>query len=94
MLSTTRIASRNVTAMSRATLVRRSFSAASRQAPRTASSAWALVAAGGVALTLTAVTSTTYLDSRVPVGGEIIQTGTPVKERATGISFPQLCNGR
>mmetsp|Transcript_8966 Transcript_8966/g.11925 ORF Transcript_8966/g.11925 Transcript_8966/m.11925 type:complete len:265 (+) Transcript_8966:95-889(+) len=33
------------------------------------------------------------LDGRVPIGGELIQSGTPVKEPSTGILFPQLCNG-
>ena len=28
-----------------------------------------------------------------PLGGEVIQSGTPTKEEATGILFPQLCNG-
>ena len=35
----------------------------------------------------------TLLDARVPIGGELITTGTPVKEASTGILFPQLCNG-
>jgi hypothetical protein len=29
----------------------------------------------------------------IPSSGDIISTGTPVKEPATGILFPQLCNG-
>ncbi len=103
MLSATRIGLRYaVTTVSRATLVRRSYVSAFRQgAPTTGtlSSDWALAAAGGVALTLAAVSdarSTTYtsLDSRVPVGDAIISTGSPVTEKATGIAFPQLCNGK
>jgi len=31
--------------------------------------------------------------AKIPTGGDVIQMGTPVKERATGIMFPQLCNG-
>ena len=35
-----------------------------------------------------------FLAAAVPtLGGDIINTGTPVKEKATGILFPQLCNG-
>jgi uncharacterized membrane protein YecN with MAPEG domain len=103
MLSATRIGSRYATTtVSRATLVRRSFVSAFRQgapATGTPSSDWALAAAGGVALTLAAVSdarSTTYtsLASRVPVGGAFISTGTPVTEKATGIASPQLCNGK
>ena len=30
---------------------------------------------------------------RVPIGGDIISAGTPVKEASTGILFPQLFNG-
>ena len=29
----------------------------------------------------------------MPRGGDVISTGSPVKEPATGILFPQLCNG-
>lgn len=35
----------------------------------------------------------TLLDGRMPSGGDVISTGTVVKEPATGILFPQLCNG-
>ena len=39
----------------------------------------------------------TFLDAarRVPTGGDLpgLSSGTPVKEPATGILFPQLCNG-
>lgn len=35
----------------------------------------------------------TLLDARVPIGGELIQSGKPVEEKSTGILFPQLCNG-
>jgi hypothetical protein len=31
--------------------------------------------------------------AKLPASGDIISTGTPVKEPATGILFPQLCNG-
>jgi len=30
---------------------------------------------------------------KMPTGGDVINSGTPVKEDATGILFPQLCNG-
>lgn len=51
------------------------------------------------ALTITAVVSSfqepkrTSLLSRVPTGGDVLMVGAPVKEKATGILFPQLCNG-
>jgi hypothetical protein len=38
-------------------------------------------------------TSNTLLDARIPSSGDIISAGTPAKEPATGILFPQLCNG-
>lgn len=67
--------------------------ASHRTAPRSTAAAMAVVAAIG-AVSLTAVTSKTCLERRkVSVGGELIQTGTPVTEQATGILFPQLCNG-
>ena len=34
-----------------------------------------------------------FCAARLPGGGDIISSGTPVKEKATGILFPQLCNG-
>eukprot|EP00934_Nitzschia_sp_Nitz4_P005807 Nitzschia sp. Nitz4//scaffold71_size96697//70465//73240//NITZ4_004704-RA/size96697-processed-gene-0.13-mRNA-1//1//CDS//3329557274//5797//frame0 len=33
------------------------------------------------------------LDSVLPTSGDILSMGTPVKEKATGIFFPPLCNG-
>lgn len=67
---------------------------------------WQLVATGGVAGVVVFIGSqsqqphqyTTLLESaggrrRLPASGDIINTGTPVKEPATGILFPQLCNG-
>ena len=41
----------------------------------------------------TTATKPTLLDARVPMAGDIIQTGTPIKEKSTGILFPQVCNG-
>lgn len=35
----------------------------------------------------------TSLLSRIPTGGDVLMVGAPVKEKATGILFPQLCNG-
>jgi hypothetical protein len=39
------------------------------------------------------LTSKTLLDIKIPRGGDVIAAGTPVQENATGILFPQLCNG-
>lgn len=53
----------------------------------------------GAVLTLTAAAMAvqepqrTSLLSRVPSGGDVFMVGAPVKEKATGIMFPQLCNG-
>jgi cytochrome bd-type quinol oxidase subunit 2 len=53
----------------------------------------------GVAAALTAVTVAleeprrTSLLSRIPSGGDVLMVGAPIKEKATGIMFPQLCNG-
>jgi hypothetical protein len=36
----------------------------------------------------------TQLDaSKIPTSGDVISAGTPIKEPATGILFPPLCNG-
>lgn len=51
------------------------------------------MAAGGAIVAATAASSVTALDARLPSSGDVISTGTPVKEAATGILFPQLCNG-
>lgn len=51
------------------------------------------------ALTCTAVVAMqepqrTFLLARLPsAGGDVLMVGAPVKEKATGIMFPQLCNG-
>jgi hypothetical protein len=53
----------------------------------------------GAAAALTAATVAldeprrTSLLSRIPSGGDVLMVGAPVKEKATGIMFPQLCNG-
>jgi hypothetical protein len=33
------------------------------------------------------------LEGRIPTSGDVISAGTPIKEPATGILFPPLCNG-
>ena len=56
--------------------------------------ALALFVGGTVAVTATYPTPRSLLAAPPPVlGGDVINTGTPVKEKATGILFPQLCNG-
>ena len=80
---------------------RRGFAAARASLPHQSSSNQqhlllaALVALGGGALVATSSTSyaPTLLAARLPSSGDVISTGTPVKEPATGILFPQLCNG-
>jgi hypothetical protein len=56
----------------------------------------ATATAGFVLYTSSSRADLVHCDSRrtahVPVTGDIIQTGTPVAEPATGILFPQLCN--
>jgi hypothetical protein len=34
----------------------------------------------------------TSLDAKLPLSGDIIGVGAPVKEKATGILFPHMCN--
>jgi hypothetical protein len=36
---------------------------------------------------------TTVLAAVTPRGGDVISMGEPIKEKATGILFPRLCNG-
>ena len=31
--------------------------------------------------------------ARIPTSGDVLSVGMPVKEPATGIAFPKLCNG-
>mmetsp|Transcript_11459 Transcript_11459/g.25539 ORF Transcript_11459/g.25539 Transcript_11459/m.25539 type:complete len:267 (+) Transcript_11459:48-848(+) len=53
-----------------------------------------VVLTGGISILAHEQQQTTLLDAkRVPIGGELINAGTPVKEPSTGILFPQLCNG-
>lgn len=62
--------------------------------PKVASMAPRLAAFAAAAALVTAATvEKTRLDARLPTSGDIISTGTPVKEPSTGILFPQLCNG-
>jgi hypothetical protein len=59
------------------------------------------VAAGATTAALALTAIATYagdekfaaLAARIPTSGDVLSVGTPVKEKATGISFPQLCNG-
>jgi hypothetical protein len=63
-----------------------------------ASALLAAAAAAVAALTTTTAlvdtrSTTTLLDARIPTSGDVISAGAPVKEPATGILFPPLCNG-
>ena len=60
----------------------------SRVVPPASSGRLAVLAAGGAVLLTTGAWSNTKTTSL-----DVITTGTPVKEPATGILFPQLCNG-
>jgi hypothetical protein len=35
----------------------------------------------------------TSLLCHIPSGGDVLMVGAPIKEKAAGIMFPQLCNG-
>ena len=47
----------------------------------------------GALVVATSNNNKTALAARLPTSGDVISSGTPVKEAATGILFPQLCNG-
>lgn len=34
-----------------------------------------------------------FMAARIPTSGDVLSVGMPVTEEATGIPFPQLCNG-
>jgi hypothetical protein len=59
------------------------------------STAWLGLAAVGTAAVVVASSpvTTDLAAARIPTGGDIISMGEPVKEKATGIMFPRLCNG-
>ncbi|CAJ1949861.1 unnamed protein product [Cylindrotheca closterium] len=50
---------------------------------------------GGVGLGLLMQNEPNYVSmaARVPSSGDVLSVGMPVMEEATGIAFPQLCNG-
>lgn len=83
------------------TIQRRLLSQASRLNIKTTSSSMACTMSAVAVLTATTLTTAAALtnmktcvaDSRIAATGDIIQTGVPVKEKATGILFPKLCNG-
>jgi len=65
-------------------------------ASSTAPVSWSSCALGvlvGAATLMSACQERPTLLERIPTGGDIISAGTPVTEPATGILFPQLCNG-
>jgi hypothetical protein len=88
---------------------RRTFSAGGRSPlamhlrySHTTASSSALLLLGGGALALTTMASLSTNNHQrsalaaartLTTSGDVITTGTPVKEKATGILFPQLCNG-
>ena len=55
---------------------------------------FAVAIASVCTLTSTNLHEVTHLErSSIPTSGDVISAGTPVKESATGILFPPLCNG-
>jgi len=78
---------------------RRGFATAfSAQTSSTSSSRGLLfltaVALGGASIVAVgSKNNKTALAARLPSSGDVISSGTPVKEPNTGILFPQLCNG-
>lgn len=74
-------------------VVRRGFVTTSQHA-KSSSLYWMC---GAAALTVASVACEeprrTSLLSRIPSGGDVLMVGAPIKEKATGIMFPQLCNG-
>jgi hypothetical protein len=75
---------------------RRAFSA-SATAYRTPKAAHYLLLTGSAAALLVSNdgnknSTPTSLDAKLPLSGDIIGVGAPVKEKATGILFPHMCN--
>ena len=79
----------------RRAIARRSFVSGSGHAKSSSPVYWMSAAALTLAGAAVAVQEPqrTSLLSRVPTGGDVLMVGAPVKEKATGIMFPQLCNG-
>ena len=97
MLSTLRSSSRLMLRRPVVARMQRSFGTATVSSSTSTRSVATLLFLGGGAAALAMSTTTpavTYLAAPIPaLGGDVISTGTPVKEKATGILFPQLCNG-
>jgi hypothetical protein len=75
---------------------RRAFSAPAAASHTSRAASYLLLAGSTAALLLSTErnrnSDTTSLEARVPLGGDIIGVGAPVKEKATGILFPYMCN--
>jgi hypothetical protein len=54
---------------------------------------FALAGAAGVGLLIQQNQSSASMAARIPTSGDVLSVGMPVKEPATGINFPALCNG-
>uniref|UniRef100_A0A7S3L7L1 Chalcone isomerase domain-containing protein n=1 Tax=Amphora coffeiformis TaxID=265554 RepID=A0A7S3L7L1_9STRA len=94
MLSTLR-SSRMITCVARfRPLTTLSRTAAASSTSRLATTV-VLIGAGAAAAYVTSTTPAqrAYMAASMPLGGDIISAGKPVKEKATGILFPALCNG-
>ena len=95
MLSTLR-SSRVITRVTRS----RPLTTLSRTTTATSSTSrlattFVLLGAGAAAAYVTSTTPAqrVFMAASMPLGGDIISSGKPVKEKATGILFPALCNG-
>jgi len=62
---------------------------------RTGKKTFCFLISGAVGVTFLAheETKRTSMAARLPSSGDVLSVGTPVIEAATGIAFPQLCNG-
>ena len=98
MLSTLRSSTRLMLRRPVVARMQRAFNTTNVSTAASTRSVAGLVVLGGAAAALamypTMTPAVTYLAAPVPaLGGDVISTGTPVKENSTGILFPQLCNG-
>lgn len=74
--------------------IRRGYTSATAASSSSSSGLKLTAVAGGILIGGALVSgSPASLAAKIPTGGDIINSGTPVKEASTGILFPQLCNG-
>ena len=86
---------KHVTRFRPLTTVSRTTTAAAASSTTRLATTVVLVGAGAAVayVALTTPAQRVHMAASMPLGGDIISAGKPVKEKATGILFPALCNG-